>query len=113
MQATFGTLGTLGREFLFFLSRCPYSSVCVDVRVFDVTLVPVSSSVFQPPRVTCLVCVPDRFVRFPSCLSVPDPLKIGSFSFLFLLVFFLFSFFFLRQTTRKVVGMVVPATDFL
>jgi hypothetical protein len=85
-----------------FFSRCPYSYVCVDMRVFDVTIVPVSSSaVFQPPPLVWRVlCV---------CRTVSCVLSLGSgsienrkffFSFFFCF-FYLFIYFFRRQTTRK------------
>jgi hypothetical protein len=104
---TLGTLGTLGREFFVPDARTvPYVWMCVSLTLL---LSPCPRLLcFNPPRVTCLVCVPDRFVRFPSCLSVPDPLKIGSFSFLFSFVFFFYLFiFFVGKRQEKVVGMVV------
>jgi hypothetical protein len=86
-----------------FCSRCPYSSVCVDVRVFDVTIVPVSSSaVFQPPScdVSCVCAGPFRAVPVLSLGSGSIENRKFFFSFFFCF-FYLFIYFFRRQTTRK------------
>jgi hypothetical protein len=61
---------------------------------------------FNPPPscdVSCVCAEPFR----ASCLSVPDPLEIGSFSFLFSFGFFIYLFFFIGKRQEKVVSMVV------
>jgi hypothetical protein len=85
----------------------------VDVRVFDVTIVPVSSSaVFQPPScdVSCVCAGPFR--------AVPV-LSLGSGSienrkfFFFLLVFLFIYLFFSSANDKKKLLVWLSATDFL
>lgn len=80
----------------------------MDVRVFDVTIVPVySSAVFQPPScdVSCVCAGPFRAVPVLSLAS--GSIENRKFFFFLLVFLFIYFFFFVGKRQEKVVGMVV------